>query len=290
MSEHTGIVLLSADDFALTDGVTRAIEDLAQRRLLSATSALVTTRHWPAHGPRLAALRDKVAIGLHLNLTLGAPLGVMQRLAPGGGLPTIGALTFAALTRQLDRNEIADETRRQLDAFEAQAGAPPDFIDGHQHVHALPTVRDAVLAVLSRRAATPPLLVRNPADRSARMMRRRGWRKALLLAGLSAGFGRRAERAGLIVNDSFAGVTNFRPEAAAADIASSLSLPGRLHVAMCHPGFPDAELAAIDPVTVRRQAEYDALVACEGLQDRIWHPRRGGNGTAIDWQREMGGT
>lgn len=287
MTVPTSVVLLTADDYGLTEGVSRAIEDLAKHRRLSATSALVTSRHWPAHAPRLAALRGELAVGLHLNLTLGAPLAALPRLAPQGRLPSVGELTFAALARRLACHEIEDEVQRQLDAFETGLRAPPDFIDGHQHVHALPQVRDAVLAVLGRRAMLAPLLVRNPADRLSRLVQRRSSGKALLLAMLSAGFGRRARRVGLIVNDSFGGITDFRIDAAATDIADSLSTPGHLHVAMCHPGFPDAELAAVDPVTVRRQAEYDALMAFTGLADRIWHPRRGAQGSVIDWQWEV---
>lgn len=274
------LVLLTADDYAMTDGVSRAIEELADRRLLSATGVMVNTAHWPAHAARIRDRRDRVAVGLHLNLTLGAPLGPMPRLAPGGVLPPIGALTRAAFLRTISIDEIAAETTRQLAAFEAALGFPPDYVDGHQHAHALPGVRQGVLTAISARNYALTQLVRVPAGG--------GGAKGLVLSWLVAGFGDAARRAGLVVNDSFGGVTEFAPEAAARDLTASLEAPtGHLHIAMCHPGYPDAELAAIDPVTTRRRTEYDALLAMDGLAQRIWRPRRVADGPAIDWQQEL---
>jgi predicted glycoside hydrolase/deacetylase ChbG (UPF0249 family) len=71
------MLILCADDYALTEGVSRAIGELAAARRLSATSAMVTTPHWPAMAPRLAVHRGHLAVGVHLNLTLGAPAGAM---------------------------------------------------------------------------------------------------------------------------------------------------------------------------------------------------------------------
>lgn len=282
------LVVLTADDYALTDGVSAAIEALAERRLLSATGGMVTTPHWPRHAPRLAALRDRIATGLHFNLTLGAPLGLLPRLAPDGRLPAIGPLTAAAVSRRLDADEIEAEATRQLDAFEQHLGHPPDYLDGHQHVHALPIVRDGVLAAIARRRWPKPLLIRDPAMRLSGLPA--AGLKAAILSGLSTGFARRASAAGLVVNDSFAGVTDFEPERAAADLSRSLDNPGRLHIAMCHPGFPDAELASLDPVTTRRRTEYEALLAMPGLSDRIWHPVRAAGGGMIDWPGELAPT
>jgi len=279
-------VILCADDFALTEGVTRGIEALARSGRLSATTALVTTRHWPSHGARLAALRDVVAVGLHLNLTLGAPLGEMPRLAPDGRLPAIGALTRLGLRRAIDASEIMAETARQLAAFELVTGNRPDLVDGHQHAHALPGVRDGVLAALRERYPHGGVLVRNPGDQmSAIIARGLAVPKATALAGLAFGFANAVRGAGFPVNDSFSGVTDFRPEDAREDLRRSMLRPGRRHIAMCHPGFPDAELAALDPVTIRRQMEHDALMGEPALTASIWRPDRSVDGAPVDWGR-----
>ena len=92
------MIILTADDYAMTDGVSRAIEDLARARRLSATSAMVTMPGWREAAPRIAALRGEIAIGLHLNLTVGAPLGPMPKLAPDGIFPSLKSLLARSLT------------------------------------------------------------------------------------------------------------------------------------------------------------------------------------------------
>ena len=153
-------VVLCADDFGMTPGVSRAILALARAGRLSATSAMTTLPFLARFAPALG--ESGIAVGLHLNLTAGPPLGPMPRLAPGGALPPLGRLMRAALAGRLPEAEAADEIARQLAAFEAAFGRPPDFVDGHQHVHVLPGVRSALLAALARLGATP-----RPSDRDA---------------------------------------------------------------------------------------------------------------------------
>ena len=92
----TNGVFLCADDFAMTNGVSRAIVELADAGRISATSAMTTSAHWPAHATWLARVRGTIATGLHLNLTLGAPVSAMSKLAPDRRFPVIGRLTTMA--------------------------------------------------------------------------------------------------------------------------------------------------------------------------------------------------
>ncbi len=279
------MIILCADDYAMSEGVSRAIGELAAARRLSATSAIVTTPHWPTMAQRLIVHRAHLALGLHLNLTLGSPLGTMARLAPSGNFPGIAALIANAGIRRLDGKEIRAEVERQLDRFEATLGYPPDHIDGHQHVHVLPIVRRAVLeAAVARYARRPPLL-RNPADRIA-SIRARGIAvgKALAVGALSHGFARAALRRGLPVNDSFAGFSDFnlaRPYG--EELGGNFHLAGQRHIVMCHPGHADAELARVDPVVERRSMEYDHLMRDPQLPQLIWRPTRKTDGPALFW-------
>jgi len=283
----TSRIVLTADDYAMTGGVTAGILELAERGRIAATSAFVTTPHWTQDAPRLAAVRDRVAAGLHLNLTLGAPVGPMPKLAPGGRLPSIGDLTAEALKGRIDTDEIAAETTRQLERFEAAMGFAPDHVDGHQHAHALPGVRDGVIAALAARRYARPPLVRDPTD-SLRSIFARGGRaipKAMALSWLSRGFGTLLRAAGFPTNDSFAGVTDFDPASAVRDFAAAGTLGGPLHLVMCHPGHVDAELRGLDPVTTRRAAELEALAA-DPYAGRLWRPSRSVDGPPVDWAAE----
>jgi predicted glycoside hydrolase/deacetylase ChbG (UPF0249 family) len=278
-------LLLSADDFAMTDGVSRGIGELARAGRISATSVMVSMRHWPALGQEARALRAHIAVGLHFNLTLGAPLGPMPKLAPEGRFPTIADLSRKALRRDIDASEITAEMTRQIDSFVAAVGFPPDHIDGHQHVHALPVIRDGVLAALTAHRWSIPPLIRDPADHlGAILSRRMALAKSGALWWLSRGFGAAARSHGFPTNDSFAGVTGFDPASTASDFERAGRHSGALHLVMCHPGFPDDELRSLDPITDRRQVEYDHLMAATPNADCLWRPARTADAPPIDWR------
>lgn len=255
--------VLCADDFALTEGVSRSILALIEAGKLSAAGAMTNRPHWVTFAADFGALAQKADLGLHLNLTCAAPLGAMPRLAPGGEFPALRDLARAAATSLGARREIAAEIGRQLDAFEDRLGRPPDFIDGHQHVHVLPGVRRSLLDAVASRYAPGSVYLRDPAD-SAAAIRARGVAvgKAMTIAALALGFRGAALRRGIPVNRGFSGVAPFDPARDfGADLARFLLRPGPGHLVMCHPGFIDDELARLDPVIATRPIEHAVLAA-----------------------------
>lgn len=271
-----GNVILCADDFGISDGVSRGIEELVHARRLSATGAIVTLPTWGTHAQRLARLRPHAAVGLHVNLTLAAPLGPMPALAPLGKFPALGSIVRHALLGTLDRREIATEIGRQIDAFAQATGFPPDFIDGHQHVHSLPGIRDACLEALAERFPGRGPLIRDPADRALAILQRRAAVvKALVIASLAIGFGDRVRHAGFSTNHGFSGVSPFTPGTSfESELAAFFAAPGRRHLVMCHPGHPDDALRRLDAVVERRAQELAALMRMPGLPEAIWHVER----------------
>jgi predicted glycoside hydrolase/deacetylase ChbG (UPF0249 family) len=224
----------------------------------------MTTRpHWPEAARAFKALAPRADLGLHLNLTLGRPLGAMPVLAGNGAFPTIGALARAAWRRRLPLAEIRGEIVRQLDAFADASGGPPDFVDGHQHVQVLPGIADQLIAELAARGLAGKTWLRNSADRPMRILARgRSWAKALTVSLLASGFGAKAKRAGFKVNDGFAGFSDFKMGSdCAADFAAYLRAPGARPLIMCHPGYVDDELEQCDRVTVSRPAELNFLLS-----------------------------
>ena len=99
-------------------------------------------------------------------------------------------------------------------------------------------------------------------------------RKGLLLDILSNRFRRRAAALGLRTNPAFAGTYAFdaEPDFAALFPRFLERLPDG-GVVMCHPGFVDAELQRLDPLTTLREKEYaffagddfPALLAARGV-------------------------
>jgi chitin disaccharide deacetylase len=259
-------IWLCADDYGIAPGVSSAIRELIARGRLNATSVMVAAPSFDRQDAvSLAILNSgsrRMAIGLHLTLT--APFGPLSEdYAPlrDGEFLSLPATMQAAALHRLKPEKLAGETEMQIDKFIEAFGRPPDFIDGHQHVHLFAQVRDAVLAVAKERA--PNAWLRQCGRGSFRGVNLRD-RKALLLDLLSRSFRRRARRLGLQTNPAFAGAYAFTDDADFAKLFPTFldGLPDG-GVVMCHPGHVDAELRRLDPLTTLREYEYAYLAGEE---------------------------
>ena len=259
-------LILCADDFAFSSGTSRVIAHLLAAHRLNATGCMTVRPNWAADAAMLRDVPARARIGLHLVLTEEAPLTAMPRLAPTGELPTLRRLDRLN-ARTLPLAEIAAEIEAQIDAFAQVMGRPPAFVDGHQHAHALPGIRDVVIAAVARRA--PAAWLRTCEERAAAMLAR-PWRgKALASAFHSRGFRAAAARAGLATNHGFAGHYGFSGDYAAI-FPAFLRRPGRRHLVMCHPGTdtrPGDAIAAARPVEAAALAALPIveLAAAHGL-------------------------
>lgn len=251
-------IWLCADDYGISPAVSAAIRDLVLKERINATSVMVIAPSFNrSEALPLAILNagtPRVAIGLHLTLT--APFTPLSRgyepLRKDAFLP-LAATLRAAMMRRLKPEKIAVEVAAQIAAFEAAFGALPDFVDGHQHVHLFPQVREAVLNVVRDRAPRAWVRQCGRMPGSAAPKDRKAW----LLDYLSRGFRRRAAKLGVSVNSAFAGTYDFNagPDFAALFPRFVEGLPeGGL--VMCHPGRVDEELQRLDPLTSLREAEF----------------------------------
>jgi predicted glycoside hydrolase/deacetylase ChbG (UPF0249 family) len=255
-------IWLCADDYGISPGVNRAIRDLIGRGRLNATSVMVV-------GPSIgrdevnalaaaAANSPRCAIGLHVTLTAPFhPLTMHFQPLAGGMFLSLPRLLRAGLLRLLDPEIIRAEVVVQLAAFQQLFGRPPDFVDGHQHAHLFPQVREAFLAAVKESA--PNAWVRQGGRRQP-LARRLDTPKALLLDLLSVPFRRRAARAGIAFNPAFAGAYDFSGRrdfsALMQQFLDGLPQNGLI---MCHPGFVDETLLGLDSLTVQREEEYAFL-------------------------------
>lgn len=252
-------IVLCADDYGMSPGVSDAIRDLIAHGRLNATSVMVVAPSFTE--PEAAALADlkrgnpQLQIGLHFTLT--APFRpASQAYAPlkaDAFLPLTATLGSALIAR-LDRDRIAQELRAQISTFSQSFGFLPDYVDGHQHVQIFPQIRDAALSVM--RDMLPGAWIRQ-CGRVTPPAARAGDRKGLLLDIMSRGFRRRAAAAGIAFNPAFAGTYDFGSHQNFATLFPKFleNLPSR-SVVMCHPGFVDDELKALDPLTYLREREY----------------------------------
>ncbi len=251
-------IWLCADDYGMAPGVNDAIRQLIANKRINATSVMMPAAYLGnGEAEALAALNaeeTRAAIGLHVTLT--APFKPMSGgfvpLRDGAFLP-INEMMKLAVTRRLSETPLAAEIATQLRGFIDMFGRAPDFLDGHQHVHLLPQVRNAFLKVASDMAPNAWLRQCGRA-RAGRVMHDR---KSLVLDVLSLGFKSQAARHGLATNPAFAGAYAFTPKARFSKLFPRFlnGLPDR-GLIMCHPGFVDAELKALDSLTTLREHEF----------------------------------
>ncbi|MBI4562123.1 MAG: ChbG/HpnK family deacetylase [Candidatus Rokubacteria bacterium] len=241
-------LIVNADDFGLTSGVSRGILEAHQTGIVSSTTILVTR---PVDARLLGELKaSRLGVGLHLNLTLGAPL------SPAAAVPSLvdSEGKFTRDARQLaDRarpEEAERELRAQVEEFLRRLGHPPTHLDSHHHVGRHSPIREVVWG-LARELGVP---VRSQ-DAETRQA---------------------ARTAGLKTPDHFYGESGPDPYWSAERLLALLAaLPEGVSEFMTHPGYFDPDLARsrygsqreielrglTDPL-VRRAVEAGGITLC----------------------------
>jgi predicted glycoside hydrolase/deacetylase ChbG (UPF0249 family) len=246
-------IWLVADDYGISRAVNAAIRDLLERGAINATSVMVVASGFDdSEAAKLNSLRADAAIGLHFTLTAPfRPLSEGYAPLHGGGFLSLRQTFLAAMLRRLSAAALTREIEAQVARFTAAFGRPPDFIDGHQHVHLFPRI-GACLLSLARQSA-PGAWVRQCGRVSPSFSDRKG----VVLDLLSRHFRRLAQASGVRTNPAFAGTYDFHSDANFADLFPRFldGLPDE-GVIMCHPGTVDDELARNDQLTTLREREY----------------------------------
>jgi hypothetical protein len=265
-------IWLCADDYGISPAVSKAIRDLVVRGRLNATSVMVGApsfdRSEAASLSMLNAGGRRVAIGLHVTLTgRFKPMSAGYRPVRSGTYPGLAEMMVRGRLGLLDRKKLAIEIATQFQAFVTAFGRTPDYVDGHQHSHLFPQVRETLLEVVKEIA--PGIWVRQ-CGRAMTLPRASDF-KTWVLEVLSRNFRKLAAMQGIRTNPAFAGVYDFN-KAREADFARLFpeflrDLPP-YSVVMCHPGFVDAELERLDPLTTQREREY-AYLAGEALPEAL---------------------
>jgi len=275
-----GQIVICADDFGLHPAVNQAVLELGRLGKLNASSCLVDGPSFAADADALCQLcqlcpkpsdptTNQSAVfqaGLHLNFTenFSATVRPVQPALP------LSKLMRLAWLRRLDAGRLRDEVARQLDRFESIMQRVPDFIDGHQHVHQFPQIRDALVAELQHRYPGRSALwlrsTRCYASRQALRTIPPGTLKHRLKAMMIERLGSRAlERkvaARWRMNRALAGVYDFQGGELAYTrlLAHWRATMQAADVLMCHPA---RHIMPKDPLGAQRLAEYRVLMAAD---------------------------
>lgn len=240
-------ITLCADDFAQSLPISEGILELVASDRLGAVSCMTESLFWPEMAVRMKATNTSAQAGLHFNLTHDFE----------GNHLSVLALMKDSLASNLNIGMIRSLFVRQWDSFEKHYGQPPEFVDGHQHVHAFPVIREVVLEETAKR--NPHAWVRLPTTSALSI-------KGLIIRGITSGFESAVHRAGLAFNPHFSG---FRPYRGGFDFGQFfrkiLASSEDDTLVMCHPGRAADD--STDPISSFRQAELDYLKSPAFLTD-----------------------
>ncbi len=251
-------ITLCADDYGQNQSISQAIIALLEKNRLSATSCMTTVPMWPEHAKWLHPLAHQADIGLHFNLTEGKPLSDI--LLNSHGFMPLSQLLIKSYWRLLNAAAIEAELNAQLDAFEAAMGCMPDFIDGHQHIHQLPVIRDVLLKVYNQRLRKTDCYIRCVHDSKIYLrLNIKKWMIQLLGAG---GFKKRITRDKIPHNSSFSGIYHFSKGGQYSRIFPRfLAQIKDRGIIMCHPG-----LAPVDKADVIAESRFHEYLYLESNQ------------------------
>lgn len=258
---------ICADDFGMSESIDAAILHLARMGRISGVGCVVQGQTWLAGARQLRNL--DLDVGLHLNFT--EPLGGWGPVYP------LRELLFRAYAGLLDRAAVDASIELQLDHFESALGRRPDYVDGHQHVHQLPVIREALLAALRRRYGGPPWVRCTVRRGAGSVWRSRDERKAWVIEALGGrAFARAADNAGVARNERLLGVYGFEASAPGYErrMRNWLDAARGRDVLVCHPG---AAAEPNDPIGLARVVEFNHLASdqfARALEERQLEVRR----------------
>jgi predicted glycoside hydrolase/deacetylase ChbG (UPF0249 family) len=265
-------LIVNADDFGRTPGVTQGILRAHREGVVTSTTAMVNLPHAEGALRRAWAEAPELGTGIHLNLTAGRPVlpasDVPSLVEDGGQFYPIRS--FVARRERIDVGQVRAELRAQIERFRGW-GREPTHLDAHHHSLYL---APRLFRVLVDLAAGYGLPIRYPWPREPLTRERLAALAdahrvgAEELPAIIAGSHAVLERSGVAVPRRCL-LTFYGAQATRAHLLELIaSLPAGVSELMCHPGVADAALQASSGYAGQREEEL-AVLTDPGVQEAL---------------------
>jgi predicted glycoside hydrolase/deacetylase ChbG (UPF0249 family) len=260
-------LILCADDFGYHEGVDAGIVHLVELKRISAVGCLITGKTIRSSAAKLKRHGELIDVGLHIALTELPAAGAATLSSHSSNL---NSLMRSAFFGTLNKAEVSSEIRSQIGLFHDVFGSAPAFVDGHQHVHLLPSVRDVVYSLFSdgtlNRERTAIRDCYEPLG--AIFDRRVCVAKAAVISLLAWQNHAQSRQLGLKANDSFRGVYDFDTDRPYRErFLRFLAGRGAHPLIMCHPSAAVPQTSIADPIIAARIAEFAYFAGDEFERD-----------------------
>jgi len=267
-------LIVNADDFGLTGGVNRAVQELrAQGVLTSAT--LMARAPSTDQAIRQALETPSLGVGCHVVLVDGEPVLPLREIRSlvdqqtGLFHSTLGTFLRRVLSGSIHAAEIEAEASAQI-AVLKQRGLRLTHIDTHKHTHMFPAVLRSVLraaraaGIRAMRNPFEPLWARR-ATPNAPFARRI---QVALLRRLQPSFQRIVAEEGFTTTDGALGVLATGILDATTINSLLKQMPPGTWELVTHPGYNDHDLAKVRTRLLRsRETERTSLEAIRQFPD-----------------------
>lgn len=270
------LLIVNADDFGISPGVNRGILEAHRRGILTSTTAMA---NMPSFQEAAAIARENPSldVGVHLNLTSGHPVlppeQVLGLLGPEGRFLRADRLLARLSLGRLELRQAEAEMNAQVERA-MDAGIWPSHLDTHHHLHLHPALQPMAVRVALRHGirgirTTVEMGRAEMASRAGMLTssapvgkeKARGvYGKAVILSVLGMSLRKRARWAGLATPCRFRGLLLGLAFSGDALRQTLMELPEGATELMCHPGYPDEELARQTSYGPGRDAELRALL------------------------------
>lgn len=255
-------LIINADDFGLSQGITRGILDAFDAGALRSTSIMVGAPAFEEAARGACAAGHRLGVGLHFTLTAGRPLTRAPSLTDEGGdflKPT--ALLARALQGHVIASEVAAECTAQIERARA-AGIRLTHLDGHHHAHLAPRIAATVRRVVEAERIPAVRRPSEPLFGPANCWRRASQR---LLIGVLARSNDPRDWA-VKTTDHFVGSALLGASRFHERLLEALdSLERGTTELMVHPGYVNGPLLNNDSYTSEREVELRALLSTDVL-------------------------
>jgi hopanoid biosynthesis associated protein HpnK len=280
-------LIVNADDLGWMEGVNRGIAEAHRNGIVTSASLLANGAAF-AGGVALARENPRLSVGVHLNLSDGAPvarLGAVPSLVTDAGEFAGGpeSLLLKIAMRGLTVEEVETEWEAQIRKVR-DAGVTVTHLDGHKHVHMLPGLFEIALRLAKRhgigaiRVSHEASSLRTALSAGAQLRATVVLKQGVQARGLkllARDAREKVERAGISTADYFCGIAQTGELTKEGVVRLLRSLPEGTTELMCHPGYVDEALRATSTrlqgsrekeVEILTDPEVRNLVASQGIR------------------------
>jgi predicted glycoside hydrolase/deacetylase ChbG (UPF0249 family) len=258
-------LIVNADDFGLTAGVTRAILETHAGGVVSSATLMA---NGTAFEDAVTAARSapNLSVGCHVVLVDGTPVSppdtvdtllAIRSAEPDKFFSSLSAFAARAMLGGFDPDQLVAEVTAQIRKIQS-TGLQVTHLDTHKHAHIFPEILVALLRaarICGVRAIRNPFVPAKAMPARLFKGKRNLWKRygqMRMLHTFSKQFLQRTKRAGLLTPDGVIGVIETGSLESHGDSSgrSSLlrqtlaSLPEGTWELVCHPGYNDADLRA----------------------------------------------